>query len=101
MCYCLCTDLCVNEVYDGCVIVCVQILYHYRVSSFILALMVGQLPNLRMFFLDIFGNSNIFLMFLSGSFPKYLVRCLLLKWLLYARIQRVDGRRYGRDGSLW
>ena len=21
MCYCLCTDLCVNEVYDGCVIV--------------------------------------------------------------------------------
>ena len=24
MCYCLCTDLCVNEVYDGCVIVCVQ-----------------------------------------------------------------------------
>ena len=27
MCYCLCTDLqtCVNEVYDGCVIVCVQI----------------------------------------------------------------------------
>ena len=25
MCYCLCTDLCVNEVCDGCVIVCVQI----------------------------------------------------------------------------
>ena len=25
MCYCLCTDLCVNEVYDGCVIVCTDL----------------------------------------------------------------------------
>ena len=25
--------------------------------------MVGQLPNLRMFLLDMFGNSNIFLMY--------------------------------------
>ena len=37
-------------------------LYHFRVSSFILDLMVGQLPNLSMFSFDIIGKANIFLM---------------------------------------